>query len=108
MMNVGTTPAVLSPASSQLVGGKARRRLMPPGWDVGAVVVRGRESRPHGEGPQRDRSRSAEGGGPGEYRGAVARPRRGRKAGTPDADEAAPMGGNHPQQRHDLGESRMR
>jgi len=41
-VNVGTIPVVPSPASSQLVGGKARRRLTPPGWDGGPVVVRGR------------------------------------------------------------------
>ena len=52
-VNVGTIPAVPSPASSLLVGGKARRRLMLPGWGGGPVVVRGRESRSHGEGVQR-------------------------------------------------------
>jgi len=60
-VNVGTIPAVPSPASSLLVGGKARRRLMLPGWGGGPVVVRGRESRSHGEGVQRvwqHRSRS--------------------------------------------------
>ena len=55
-VNVGTIPAVPSPAISLMVGGKARRRLMPPGWGGGPVVVRGRESRPHGEGVQRVRS----------------------------------------------------
>jgi hypothetical protein len=34
-VNVGTTPAVPSPASRQLVGGKARRRPMPLGWAEG-------------------------------------------------------------------------
>jgi hypothetical protein len=58
-VNVGTIPAAPFPASSQPVGGKARRQLMPSGWGGGAVVVRGRESRPHGEGPQRDCSLSA-------------------------------------------------
>ena len=53
MVNVGTTLAVPFPTSSQLAGGKARRRLIPLGWDGGPVVVRGRESRPHGEGVQR-------------------------------------------------------
>ena len=43
----------------QSESGKARRRLMRPGWGGGLVVVRGRESRPHGEGVQRDRSRQA-------------------------------------------------
>ena len=62
-VNVGTTSAVPSPASRQLVGGKARRRLMPPGWGGGPVVVRGRESRPHGEGAQRVRSINADCGG---------------------------------------------
>ena len=61
-VNVGTIPAVPSPASSQLVGGKARRRLMPPGWDGGPVVVRGRESRSHGEGVQRVRRFNADRG----------------------------------------------
>jgi hypothetical protein len=39
-VNVGTISAVPSPASSLLVGGKARRRLMLSGWDGGPVVVR--------------------------------------------------------------------
>ena len=59
-VNVGTIVEAPSPASSQLVGGKARRRPTPPGWDGGPVVVRGRESRLHGEGVQRDRSIHAE------------------------------------------------
>ena len=58
-VNVGTIPVVPNPGSCQLPGGKVRRRLMPPGWGGGLVVVRGRESRPHGEGVQRDRSRQA-------------------------------------------------
>jgi hypothetical protein len=61
-VNVGTIPVAPSPASNQLVGGKARRRLMPPEWGGGPVVVRGRESRLHGEGVQRDRSNSARNG----------------------------------------------
>ena len=62
-VNVGTIPVAPFPASYQLVGGKVRRRLMPPGWGGGVVVVRGRESRPHGEGPQRVRSIQATRGG---------------------------------------------
>ena len=62
-VNVGTIPAVPSPASSLLVGGKARRRLMLSGWGGGPVVVRGRESRSHGEGVQRVRSIHADRGG---------------------------------------------
>lgn len=60
-MNVGTTPVVPSPARL-LAGGKARGRLTLSEWDGGVVVVRGRESRPHGEGPQRVRSIKAEDG----------------------------------------------
>ena len=59
-VNVGTTPVAPSPTSNQLAEGKVRCRLMPPGWGGGPVVVRGRESRPHGEGVQRDRSIDAE------------------------------------------------
>ena len=62
-VNVGTISAVPSPASNQLVGGKARRRPMPSGWGGGPVVVRGRESRSHGEGVQRVRSIKADRGG---------------------------------------------
>jgi hypothetical protein len=61
-VNVGTIPVAPYPASCQLAGGKARRRLMPPGWDGGPVVVRGRESRSHGEGVQRVRSLHADRG----------------------------------------------
>ena len=62
-VNVGTIPVAPSPASILLVGGKARRRLMPPGWGGGPVVVRDRESRSHGEGVQRVRSINADRGG---------------------------------------------
>lgn len=34
-------------------GGWVHRRLIGPGWGGAAVVVRGRESRSHGEGRQR-------------------------------------------------------
>ncbi len=62
-MNVGTTPAVPDLVSCLLSGGKARRRPMPPGWGGGPVVVRGRESRSHGEGVQCVRSDDASCGG---------------------------------------------
>ena len=62
-VNVGTIPTVPDPASSLLVGGKTRRRLTLLGWGGGSVVVRGRESRLHGEGPQCVRSFDAECGG---------------------------------------------
>jgi hypothetical protein len=51
-VNVGTIRVAPSPASIQLAEGKVRCRLMLLEWDGGVVVVRGRESRPHGEGPQ--------------------------------------------------------
>ena len=56
MVNVGTTPESPSSSCRQHEDGQARRRLTAPGWDGGSVVVRGRESRSHGEGVQRDRS----------------------------------------------------
>lgn len=63
MVNVGTKPMAPYPVSIRLTGGKARRRLMPSAWDGGPVVVRGRESRPHGEGVQRVRGFQATRGG---------------------------------------------
>lgn len=62
-VNVGTIPVVPDPVRLQRIGGKVHRRLMPPGWGGGSVVVRGRESRPHGEGVQRVRSFKADPGG---------------------------------------------
>jgi hypothetical protein len=56
MVNVGTVPGSPFPASCQLVGGQAHRQLTARGRGGGSVVVRGRESRPHGEGTQRVRS----------------------------------------------------
>jgi hypothetical protein len=47
MVNVGSVPAV---PAGPLGPGQARRPLWPPGRGGGPVVVRGRESRPHGEG----------------------------------------------------------
>src|SRR4051812_23907612 len=47
-VNVGTRRWSLAPAGAR----KAQRRLMPPGGGGASVVVRGRESRPHGEGMQ--------------------------------------------------------
>jgi hypothetical protein len=62
VVNVGTIPVVPSPPSRVVGGGKVRRRLMLPGWGGGPVLVRGRESRPHGEGVQQVRSNDAERG----------------------------------------------
>ncbi len=56
MVNVGTLPESPSPPPIQGGDGQARRRLLAPGGGGGSVVVRGRESRPHGEGTQRVRS----------------------------------------------------
>src|SRR4029450_9575107 len=56
MVNVGTLPGSPDPPAGQAGGGQARRQ--PRVWAGGGVpvVVRGRESRPHGEGGQRVRS----------------------------------------------------
>ena len=59
MVNVGTIPGPSHPLCSQHEGGQVHRRLVTPGWGGGSVVVRGRESRLHGEGTQRIRSRSS-------------------------------------------------
>ena len=62
-MNVGTILSVPPFYPSRAEGGKVRRRLMLSGWGGGPVVVRGRESRSHGEGVQCDRSRDVDRGG---------------------------------------------
>ena len=54
MVNVGTILGSPSLLHGQCGGGQARCRLMTPGWGGVLVVVRGRESRLHGEGAQRD------------------------------------------------------
>ena len=61
-VNVGTIPTVPSSVSSQLTDGKVCCRLIPTEWGGGVVVVRGRESRLHGEGPQHVRSIQADRG----------------------------------------------
>jgi hypothetical protein len=62
-VNVGTIPTAPSSVSCQLIGGKVCCRLMPTEWGGGVVVVRGRESRLHGEGPQHVCSIQADRGG---------------------------------------------
>lgn len=62
-MNVGTILPVPLHHLSRMVDGKARRRLTLVGWGGGPVVVRGRESRPHGEGVQCVSSINADRGG---------------------------------------------
>jgi len=49
MVNVGSVPAV---PAEPLGSGQAHRPLLPSGRGGGPVVVRGRESRLHGEGVQ--------------------------------------------------------
>jgi hypothetical protein len=56
MVNAGTVSVPPFPPSGQDGGGQVHRRLRVPGRGGGSVVVRGRESRPHGEGAQRVRS----------------------------------------------------
>ena len=60
MVNVGTLPGSPSPLAREAGGGQARARLMSPGGGGALVVVRGRESRPHGEGGQPVRSAGTE------------------------------------------------
>jgi len=62
-VNVGTIPMVPSFCPARATGGKARCRLMLPGWGGGPVVVRAQESCVHGEGVQCVRSRNADRGG---------------------------------------------
>lgn len=62
-VNVGTTPVVPQCRLFEMAGGNARSRPMPPEWGGGSVVVRGRESRPHGEGIQQGQQPKAAQGG---------------------------------------------
>ena len=62
-VNVGTIRVIPYPVSNQLTGGKVRCRLMSLERGGGVVVVRGRESRPHGEGPQQSYRRICIDGG---------------------------------------------
>jgi hypothetical protein len=55
----GNRLLVASLPASRVGNGKARRLSMALRWDGGSVVVRGRESRSHGEGTQRVRSDGA-------------------------------------------------
>lgn len=62
-VNVGTTLSVPSGQAASSPDGKVRRRPKPSGWGGEPVVVRDRESRPHGEGVQQIHSNEAELGG---------------------------------------------
>ena len=55
-VNMGTLPRLPYPGCCQRPGGQGHRRPMGMAGGGAAVVVRGRESRPHGEGRQRDRN----------------------------------------------------
>jgi hypothetical protein len=57
IVNVGTLPGRPYFRWTTAAGGQADRQLMAGVGGGAFVVVRGRESRPHGEGRQRDRSR---------------------------------------------------
>lgn len=59
MVNMGTIPRPPSHSRRMREDGQARRRPMATGWGGAPVVVRGRESRPHGKGGQRVRSDGA-------------------------------------------------
>ena len=56
VVNVGTILKLPSRLVIQTSDGQARRQLMASGWGGALAVVRGRESRPHGEGGQQVRS----------------------------------------------------
>jgi hypothetical protein len=62
-VNVGTTPVVPPCHPVGVTGGYVRSRPIPPEWGGGSVVVRGRESRPHGEGIQQVQQPKAGQGG---------------------------------------------
>lgn len=59
VVNVGTIVESPSLPVGLAGSGKAHRQLTARRWDGALVVVRGRESRPHGEGGQQVRSRCA-------------------------------------------------
>ena len=78
----GKRPASSRRRPCQVGGGQARRRLVGPGRGGAAVVLRGRESRSHGEGRQRIGSEGLTGQEvAGEYRRAVADRLRRRRRG---------------------------
>lgn len=66
MVNVGTSRGCPPCRPVRTSGGQVRCRLLTASGDGACVVVGGRESRPQGEGRQRDRSRRA--GRPGGRR----------------------------------------
>ena len=63
VVNMGTNPSLPQPSGLRPEGGRVHRPPVVMGWGGGPVVVRGRESRPHGEGVQRVRSIQATPGG---------------------------------------------
>jgi hypothetical protein len=91
-VNVGTIPPVPTVCPTRATAGKARRRPMLVGWGGGPVVVGGRKAGHMAKGPSVFAAEAKSVEVAGEHRRTVARPGRGRAAGTCDADEAAPMG----------------
>jgi hypothetical protein len=63
VVNMGTNLSLPPPEGHPLPAGTVHRPPLAMGWGGGPVVVRGRESRPHGEGVQRVRSIHATPGG---------------------------------------------
>ncbi len=59
VVNMGTNPSLPPPVGYSLPAGRVHRPPVAMGWGGGPVVVRGRESRPHGEGVQRVRGTQA-------------------------------------------------
>lgn len=74
-VNVGTIPVAPHLLVFGPVGGKARRRLMLPGWDGGLVVVGGRKAGHMAKGSSEIAASMHHQEVAGEYRRSVARPR---------------------------------
>src|SRR6185369_13505717 len=92
-VNVGTVSVLPFPPASRAGGGQVRRRPSAPRRGGVPVVVRGRESRPHGKGDSKSVVDGLEGQeDAGEYRRAVAVAAAGTGAGTGDPDQATSLG----------------
>jgi hypothetical protein len=89
LVNVGSAPVV---PADPLGSGQAHRPLLSPGRGGAAVVLRGRESWPHGEGRQRTSSTLGWREVAGEHQRVALGPRRGAAAGTSRPVQAARVG----------------